>query len=114
MPASSATSIFYLSRAWRRLLRELCPLRRGDLPRERAVRDRAPRRRVVHQDGHAMARALGHPYVPRDDGAEHLVAEVGPDLVLYLAREAVPAVEHREEKPLERQGRGQRVAHPPD
>src|SRR5436309_12286357 len=72
--------------------------RRCDLARERAVRHRSPRARVVEEHRHAVARALRHAYVAGDDGAKDLIAEVGADLVVNLAGDAVAPSEHREEQ----------------
>jgi hypothetical protein len=50
-----------------------------------------------------VARRLGDPDVAWDDGVEDLVPEVPLDLGSDLERQARPAIEHREDDPLDRQ-----------
>ena len=78
------------------------------LAREREVRERAARILVVIEHRLAEARCFGEPHVARNDGAEHLVAEVHEQLRRDLVRQVVPRIEHRAQDALELQVRDSR------
>ena len=69
----------------------------GELAAGIQVAHRAARAGVVVEDRHAVARRLGHLHAARDDGPQHLVAEVRADIVGDLIGQLGAPVVHRQD-----------------
>src|SRR3989442_663002 len=82
-----------------------------DLARQGDVRLRPLALAVELHGGRAEARRLGEPYVARNHGLVHLLAEVLLQLRRHLLRERIARVVHRSKQPFDIELRIQVLAH---
>src|SRR3989454_7056486 len=83
-----------------------------DLARQGDIRLRAFAFAVELHGGRAEARRLGEPYVARNHGFVHLLAEVLLQLRRHLLRERIARGVHRSKQPFDIELRVQVLAHP--
>src|SRR5258706_12095296 len=76
------------------------PVAREDLPRQGDIGLRAFAFAIELHGGSAEARGLGEPYVARNHGLVHLLAEVFLQLRRHLLRQRIARVVHGSEQPF--------------